>query len=101
MKNPNFELSKNLAFAFFKLAEALRFYFLPHVTPSSAAVFKLWICGILLRSKTTKPRLKNCPMQRLVRLCFNNAIFKATHAFSYTYFLKFQNIYKFLNFLDI
>jgi len=31
------------------------------LTASSAADFKLWFCGILLRSKTTKPRLKNCP----------------------------------------
>ena len=31
------------------------------LTPSSAAVFKLWFYGILLRSKTIKPRLKNCP----------------------------------------
>jgi hypothetical protein len=34
------------------------------LTPSSAAVFKLWFYGILLRSKTIKPRLKNCPVQR-------------------------------------
>jgi hypothetical protein len=33
------------------------------LTPSSAAVFKLWFYGILLRSKTIKPRLKNCPAQ--------------------------------------
>jgi len=31
------------------------------ITPSSAAVFKLWFYGIFLRSKTIKPRLKNCP----------------------------------------
>src|SRR5690606_31071208 len=43
------------------------------ITPSSAAVFKLWFYGIFLRSKTIKPRLKNCPareaceLQRLVR----------------------------------
>ena len=34
-----------------------------NLTPSSAAVFKLWFYGILLRSKTIKPRLKNCPTQ--------------------------------------
>jgi hypothetical protein len=36
---------------------------LTHVTPSSAAVFKLWFYGTLLRSKTIKPRLKNCPVR--------------------------------------
>jgi hypothetical protein len=34
---------------------------LTFITPSSAAVFKLWFYGILLRSKTIKLRLKNCP----------------------------------------
>ena len=32
-----------------------------HITLSSAAAFKLRLCGILLRSKTTKLRLKSCP----------------------------------------
>ena len=50
------------AFAYFP--KRFGFYFLAHITPSSAAVFKLWFCGILLRSKTIKPRLKNCPVQR-------------------------------------
>jgi hypothetical protein len=36
---------------------------LTHVTPSSAAVFKLWFYVILLRSKTIKLRLKNCPVR--------------------------------------
>jgi hypothetical protein len=36
---------------------------LTFITPSSAAVFKLWFYGILLRSKTIKPRLKNCPVR--------------------------------------
>jgi len=31
------------------------------ITLSSAAAFKLRFCGILLRSKTTKARLKSCP----------------------------------------
>jgi hypothetical protein len=52
---------RNFSFCFFSLAEALRFNFLAHITPSSAAVFKLWFYGTLLRSKTIKPRLKNCP----------------------------------------
>ena len=33
------------------------------ITPSSAAVFKMWFYGILLRSKTIQLRLKNCPTQ--------------------------------------
>ncbi len=46
------------------------------ITPSSAAVCKLWFCGILLRSKTTKLRLTNCPasvacvLERLVMVFF-------------------------------
>ena len=35
-----------------------------HVTLSSAAAFKLCFCGMLLRSKTTKARLKSCPVER-------------------------------------
>jgi len=35
-----------------------------YLTLSSAAAFKLGLCGILLRSKTTKARLKSCPVQR-------------------------------------
>jgi hypothetical protein len=35
--------------------------FASFLTPSSAAVFKLWFYGTLLRSKTIKLRLKNCP----------------------------------------
>jgi len=54
---------QNFSFCFFKLAEAVYLNFLYHVTPSSAAVFKLWFYGTLLRSKTIKPRLKNCPVQ--------------------------------------
>jgi hypothetical protein len=34
------------------------------LTLSSAAAFKLYFCGILLRSKTTKPQLKSCPVER-------------------------------------
>jgi hypothetical protein len=34
--------------------------------PSSAAVCKWWFCGLLLRSKTTKVRLKTGPFERLV-----------------------------------
>lgn len=36
------------------------YYFLRNLTLSSAAVCKLFFCGILLRSKTTKERLTNC-----------------------------------------
>jgi len=53
-----------LVFAFSNQPKLYVFIFLPHVTPSSAAVFKLRFCGILLRSKTTKLQLKNCPVQR-------------------------------------
>lgn len=35
----------------------------PSITPSSAAVFRLWFYGILLRSKTIKQRLKNYPVR--------------------------------------
>ncbi len=34
------------------------------LTLSSAAAFKLYFCGILLRSKTTKMQLKSCPVER-------------------------------------
>jgi hypothetical protein len=50
---PNISLSKS---------SNMLFTFAP-ITPSSAAVFKLWFYGTLLRSKTIKPRLKNCPAQ--------------------------------------
>ena len=54
------------------------------LTLSSAAAFKLRHCGILLRSKTTKTRLKSCPversgtmLQRLVRDLYLFQIFLA------------------------
>jgi hypothetical protein len=50
---------------------------LTFITLSSAAVCKWRLCGILLRSKTTKALLTNCPversgtvLQRLVTECF-------------------------------
>jgi hypothetical protein len=52
----------SLKLRFHKLFESTKTkVILTFITPSSAAVFKLWFCGILLRSKTIKPRLKNCP----------------------------------------
>ena len=41
-------------FCFCDFTEAVAFIFLPNVTLSSATAFKLYFCGILLRSKTTK-----------------------------------------------
>ncbi len=52
------------AFAFSYMPKRLSFYFCTHITLSSAAGFKLYFCGILLRSKTTKMRLKTCPVER-------------------------------------
>ena len=64
------------------------------ITPSSAAVFKLWFYGILLRSKTIKLRLKNCPvqrsgtvLQRLVRNSFLGTMLKNPNIPCFQHFL--------------
>jgi len=49
------------AFAFSELSAHEKQKFYNPVTLSSAAAFKLRLCGRLLRSKTTKLRLKNRP----------------------------------------
>src|SRR5690606_26861676 len=40
----------------------------------TTAVWKLWLCGLILRSKTTKARLTNCPAakQRVDAPCYTN-----------------------------
>jgi hypothetical protein len=55
---------KYVTYSFTHDGEITAFFLLRNLTLSSAAGFKLYFCGILLRSKTTKMRLKTCPVER-------------------------------------